>query len=110
MAIETRDDPLLFWQCISATHIVATTGIPHLDAQAAYEKYAHVQQGSDETLLRFQERFGEASTAMQVFQLDISPSNSPVMQARHFMARLDRARYAGFQARIANLKSLLERN
>ncbi len=28
MAIETRDDPLLLWQWITATHIVATTGIP----------------------------------------------------------------------------------
>jgi hypothetical protein len=73
VAMETRDEnPLLLWQSITAAHIVASTGIPHLDAQVAYEKYANVQQRSDETLLRFKERFSEAVKHL-VWQLHVFP-------------------------------------
>ncbi len=78
--------------------------IPHVDTQAAYDKYVNVHQGSDETLLRFKERFGDAVTAMEAFALGIP---SQVMQVRQFMERLDRAHYyAGIQAHVVNLKSL----
>ncbi len=67
--LERRDDPLLLWRAISATHVIATTGIPYFDAQKVYGGYANIRQGADESVLKYKERVGLAMRAMGAFQL-----------------------------------------
>ena len=97
--IQERDDPLELWRAIRDTHVVNAVGQNQVDRMIAREQYGRLRQQPNENITQFKERTDEAIRAMQSYGVPVPPEED---LASDFINRLDKARYANFQAELMN--------
>lgn len=97
--ISRRDDPLVLWRAIRDTHVVNAVGQAGVDRMIARDQYNKLRQGPNESLAAFKERTDEAIRALESYGVAV-PRQEDL--ASDFINRLDKTRYASFQAELMN--------
>jgi hypothetical protein len=94
-----RDDPLDLWKAIKRTHLTANTGNLRKDKEDARHKYENIYLGATESLSKYYNRF-QQTVQLYVGAGNVAPTQED--QAIHFLAMLDKQRYADF---VSNMHS-----
>jgi hypothetical protein len=97
---QNRDDPLILWRIITATHVTTGTGQDDYDKLNAKKGYAMMKQGANESLVSFKDRYDNAINGLALRQITL-PSDRE--QALEFIDKLDPIRYSGLQVHTKNM-------
>ena len=97
--IDQLKDPLLLLKAIKDIHLAAESGFNTKDRQKTRLLYSNLQQGDEETLLSFKEKFDHAIDAMEAVGQNIPSSED---QAIDFLTKLNNSRYAPLKVQLEN--------